>query len=141
MSQFAKFPEHRKLRDPEYASGRCEEVTEELTRYLRANGWSKKKAYSLGTDGEITSPDGFNYRDRQIKGINAHACTLLDLNSLVFGSSLLIDFTASQYGYREFPFIQLLTPNGRWLRGEAIAAYIRGMSKDNSYYEYLLKDY
>lgn len=134
--EFAKRPECARLRETKYAAGRGEEISELLVSFLRWHGWNRKgrEAYISGDEwvkgemiDEFVDPDyDFNYQDRRIAGENIHKLVFLDLPSHVEGiTRLSIDFTAAQYGYKEFPLIQLLTPDGKWLRGEDVAEYVK----------------
>jgi len=129
------FENHMDYRNPYDAWGQCHDVSEYLTSWLNERGM---KAH-LPEDEPVMQdmpwmqqrrdphPDDFGYADRPgveekpTTGPNAgneypsliqHHVVIVDRPT----GRYMIDFTASQYGYQEFPMIQRLDPNAQWER-------------------------
>ncbi len=96
------------LKLPNYASGRCQMVATDFTSYVKARGI---EAETVQEDDEDPPYDkAFGYNDRSLDpGFGNHFATVVHSGRDVY----TIDWTASQFGYREFPRIQKLL-NGRY---------------------------
>jgi peptidoglycan hydrolase-like protein with peptidoglycan-binding domain len=100
------------LRDPERSHGACQEVTDHFVEFAKARGF---KAYSTNTDmeemgytpqikpfGEV----GFDDHGEMQYGFypeHTIATIVVDDPAYKYGREFYIDFTASQYGYKEHP--------------------------------------
>lgn len=92
------------LRDPEVAEGNCLVLSAQFSNFLRTRGLSANVGLP-GYDcfGEM-HPDVWGYQDREIQGCESHAATTCEID----GKTYMIDWTASQYGYQQFPMIQVM---------------------------------
>ena len=100
------------LRDPERAHGVCQMVTEQFVEFAKSKGF---KAYETDTDldemgykpsikpfGEI----GFNENDEMQYGFypeHTVATIVVDDPDYHWGREIIVDFTATQYGYTDHP--------------------------------------
>jgi hypothetical protein len=118
LEEFSLRPQVAALRRSADALGSCETASQALVDLLRGRGFDKpgREAYLSGDeweDGimvrERVSPEDFGYQDRTVSGHNSHVVALVDLGA----ETLLVDFTAAQYGYREFPLVQRLLRDER----------------------------
>lgn len=88
------------LRDPQWAAGACNHEAQAFAEFLRSRG---VEAECLSEEGWLAaSPDDFGYTDRTIPGFDQHDVTYVDLD----GQTYMVDWTAAQYGYQEFPMVQ-----------------------------------
>jgi hypothetical protein len=125
------------LRNPICAQGMCTTVSAELYAYLTDEDGDYEHGYEEHFDmvlcasdltdrgyakaypqlGEIFygkphTPDVFGYADRTTESpFPWHDAVLVTIQ----GQTLMIDYTAAQYGYESVPLIQRLTPDG-WQR-------------------------
>lgn len=112
------------LTQPWEAEGECAFVSCLFADYLVANGI---RAYGSGRRvkaadypfprnpllGSEHGPDDFGYQDRLRESSHPeHAVTIVEWES---GEIFMIDWTASQFGYVEFPLVQRRDGN-RWQR-------------------------
>jgi hypothetical protein len=120
LAEYADWAPVARMRDPERADGSCELVATHLVDKLRERGFDRPglEAYLSGDEWEgdemvleRISPDDFGYQDRPLAGNNSHVVCLIDAGDCLYS----VDFTASQYGYREFPLVQRLK-GGVWER-------------------------
>lgn len=103
------------LRDPEKAEGECSTASSEFEKYLRDQHGLKMYAFALGAEEihlleneeRFTTPDQWGYSDRIKPGLDEHTATLICSGDHIY----MIDFTAAQYGYEDFPMIQELEPD------------------------------
>jgi hypothetical protein len=107
------------MREPERAGGMCGVVSTVFGNYLKAHG-SRYKATTNGNWSFMNqgvhpgyySPDELGYTDRPNSGYGGHCVVfILDEQDQPRYS---IDFTAAQYGYKEFPMVQRLLPDANY---------------------------
>lgn len=102
-------------RKPEDAAGECAEVSEFFANWLIEQGIDAQVSGDRIVDDELTedylSPEDFGYHDRAIPGFENHSATIVWKD----GHEYMVDFTASQYGYKEFPMVQRLDGD-KWQR-------------------------
>lgn len=98
------------LRQPLAARGQCVHVASEFNRFLRERG---VEAGLPLIDGRpcLVPPEALGYADRPLGGLAEHTLSIVPYGSGIYS----IDWTASQYGYSEFPLIQKLDGAG-WRR-------------------------
>jgi hypothetical protein len=122
-----------KLRDGAWALGICDLVADQFARFCQKRGlaayspdnplpngrnWPQGvKARYLDLDGElfdVYGPARTNYYAKVPKpGLRVHQLTFAESAD---GQVFTIDFSASQYGFSEFPLVQRLGESGRWQR-------------------------
>jgi hypothetical protein len=102
-------------RNRDDALGNCNDASLHFAQFLNMRGIN---AYGTETTraeenfGEgITTPEWVGYHDRPEKGDSGHEVVIVEKD----GKTYSVDWTAAQYGYKEFPMVQLLTPQG-WNR-------------------------
>ncbi len=94
-------PVRRLAQNPELAERLCNVVATQFARFAREHDLA---AESLSEEGWLASgPDDFGYTDRPILGADQHDITYIDDSDT--GKTYLVDFTAAQYGYQEFPMV------------------------------------
>ena len=115
IEAFLKQPGIKDYCDPENAHGACQEVTGEFVDFAKARGF---KAYETNTDleemgykpsiepfGEV----GFNEKGEMQYGFypeHTIATIVLDDPDYPWGREVYIDWTATQYGYKDFPKVE-----------------------------------
>lgn len=82
------------MRSADQASGNCGLFAELFCQWL--------ERHDLDAHVFDSTPDETGYADRSIPGHADHAVTCVIIDGFVYA----IDFTASQYGYGEFPLVQ-----------------------------------
>lgn len=97
------------------ADENCSVVATQFTDFLRERGLRAHTGLP-GHDlcGEM-HPDAWGYRDRPVSGWGSHAATTCEIS----GETYMVDWTAAQYGYSEFPMIQVMSFDGNppsWMR-------------------------
>jgi hypothetical protein len=99
------------LRSPLGARGKCVHLTYDFNELAQARGLDASSP--LDADGRpiTVSPEALGYGDRRLGGLAEHTVSLLRWQEETYS----VDFTAAQYGYREFPLVQRYA-DGRWLR-------------------------
>jgi hypothetical protein len=107
IQEFMQDPEIQQLRDPRNAWGRCEEIAEQCAEFLKQRGF---KAYAPSDDleafpgyenaqkSEDVGAGDFSYPEHAMVEVYG----LYGPNNV---NNVTIDFTASQYGFTEFPKI------------------------------------
>lgn len=113
LQAFAARPMIAPMRKRRRAEGSCDAVALDLVDYLRARGFATpgREAFLSGDEWhegelvrELLSPEDFGYDDRTVAGLNSHVVCLVELEE----ERWMVDFTAAQYGYKEFPLLQRL---------------------------------
>lgn len=113
-------------RNSEDADGHCDEVSEFFAGWLSRHGMKATLSGGQTIHDEEglqqwTTPDALGYEDRPgipnangevDKGHADHYTTTVHMPSGLYS----IDWTASQYGYTEFPLVQKLDDSGGWQR-------------------------
>ncbi len=103
------------LTDPALAEALCNTVSFQLAEHLRANGYDAECGSEEGT---YSTPGQAGYTDRITLGIEQHDWTEV---TAADGREYMVDFTAAQYGYTEFPMVQRLSNDGvTWERNFTI---------------------
>ena len=100
------------LRIPENASGACGWIAHDFAVMAQRAG--------LQTEEAGDTPDQFGYADRTKPGFDEHHWVIVTTPSGRYG----VDFTASQYGYSEFPMVQKLNEGGGWQRDFSTTAKV-----------------
>jgi hypothetical protein len=99
------------LRDPEAALGNCSRSAHHFSEFLRLRGIN---AYTERFD-EFKGPPSknFGYDERTVSEDDwgRHYFTVVEYQDEAF----IVDWTAAQFGYREWPLIQRRL-DGRWQR-------------------------
>ena len=98
------------LRAPHAARGQCIHVADEFNRFLRERGVAAGLPLVNGRP-MLVVPEALGYANRPRGGLSEHTLSIVRSGSEIYS----IDWTASQYGYKEFPLIQRLE-NGSWRR-------------------------
>lgn len=99
------------LADPETACGLCDRAAASFNSFCEQYGLEATMTPFLA------SPDELGYTDRPVKGGGVHFASIVKHA----GDQLMVDWTAAQYGYHEFPLIQRRV-NGVWQRETALPA-------------------
>lgn len=94
---------------PNTSDGMCHVWAYRFAEFLNEHGY---EAESSEDNQGFTSPEEFGYDDRSIAGSPRHCVTTVQMSS----GKYMIDWTASQYGYNEFPMVQKVSPGGGWDR-------------------------
>jgi uncharacterized protein (DUF1810 family) len=106
------------LQDPQWAAGACVHETQRFVAFLQKNGVD-----AFIDDTRPYRPDEFGYQDRPLPGkFNQHIVAFVKMPS----GTYMIDWTAAQYGYQEFPMVQRLNDEGSWDR-QWTAAKVAGV--------------
>lgn len=115
-------------RDPRSAWGACEEVADQLTDFLKARGF---RAFTTTDYVEAFYPDAKDSKEIGAGDFSypEHAATeIYGLYGKNHVGTVTIDFTAAQYGFREFPKIDGGRPDpGAWV---SIKATVKGGRND-----------
>jgi hypothetical protein len=121
LGEFASNRWIQSMRKPVEAKGECAKVSEALIDFLNAHGLYRLGGVAYRSDVgwlndsstlDCDSPEDHGYSDRPVPGHSSHTAVLLELESEL----LMIDFTAAQYGYSEFPLVQRLVEGVGWER-------------------------
>lgn len=102
-------PMRMDYRKPEDAAGECDEVSEFFAGWLLQHGvdaimsTGTTRHEEEGLEG-WASPEEFGYHDRSVSGYPDHVTTIVHMPSGTYS----VDWTVSQYGYKEFPMVQKL---------------------------------
>ncbi len=111
-------------RNAEDAAGNCAEVTDYFVNWLHQHGVHAFPAQEPSTrflesnphfepDEWGATPDEYGYSDRATPGHPVHDVAMIEMA----GTTYMVDWTASQYGYSEFPMVQqLVGPGHTWER-------------------------
>lgn len=119
-------------RDPKQAHARCGIVSRAFCDHLRNAGfraWQSSDVVIDAADGSEElpmalydwaecsegygeKPESFGYHDRPIRGLDDHEAVFVELA----GDYVMVDWSASQYGYADYPLIQRLNEYGEWER-------------------------
>ncbi len=85
-----------------------------------------------------STPDEFGYTDRTIGGFPDHSASVIESPD---GQMWMIDFTASQYGYDEFPMVLTPSVDGQsWQREQSAQLARPSLSGDDAPERELLPD-
>lgn len=99
------------LIDPQHAALLCNLVSQQFAQYLRSHGYD---AECMSEDGWLAEgPDDWGYGDHTIPGCEQHDLVLVAAGQ---DRDWLIDWTAAQYGYADFPMIQMQLADGSIVR-------------------------
>lgn len=88
------------------ADGNCDTIAYQFTKWLENH--SVKARY----EADLLPIAEWGYNDRMIHGCTWHTATIVEAG----GHEYMIDFTAAQYGYGEFPLVQRREAGGQWQR-------------------------
>lgn len=94
-------------RDPNASAGMCGSLAMLFEHYAQSKGFDAQFSQA-----PYDTPEGLGYTDRTNQGHDDHASVIVTVSSGKYS----IDFSASQYGYKEFPMVQRLDDNGGWQR-------------------------
>jgi hypothetical protein len=98
------------LRDPEVANGLCDLVASDFVRYLKANGIKARRETEDDKDAPYGVAWGYDDPVRN-PGWGNHMLVTVERGDVF----VTIDWTAAQFGYRQFPLVQKLIA-GEWKR-------------------------
>jgi hypothetical protein len=109
----------KELRHPGWASNKCGEVSALFADWCEENGYPAHSyqtagierdhplfdtnAIAFGEQQPVYHPDFWGYQDRMYQGVPGHDVTLIQGQS---GIWYMVDWSAAQYGYKEFPMVQ-----------------------------------
>jgi rubrerythrin len=97
------------LRDPNMSAGGCVEMARDMANFLKEHGIAATTAQT--ERGDDIFPQELGYGDLSHPDDGPHDLTIVERPSGTYA----IDWTASQYGYKEFPMVQRLNDKG-WER-------------------------
>jgi hypothetical protein len=100
-------------------NGYCHGVSEALAEYLEEHGihaWLSDEPWASPNEEwaefGANSPEELGYDDRELTGAPFHTTTFALIDNFLYS----IDYTASQYGYDQFPLIQRWDDAAGWQR-------------------------
>jgi hypothetical protein len=89
------------IKDPNKAWGSCDSVSKEFMKYLLdANVFGGSIAFYSSANNALFDSGRLNYNSH-IDEETQHSFVLIDL----FGCSYIVDWSAAQFGYKEFPLV------------------------------------
>lgn len=90
----------------------CHAIAEVFVEFLAEEGIEAELSDEADQEWFADSPDALGYNDRPVQGVTWHTVAIVYCDDQVFS----YDWTAAQYGYKEFPLIQRYQSGEGWQR-------------------------